>query len=127
MARVNLTYVFLQIFLTILFVFLYDSCYAFSYPKVLWRALVILTLPQYKFFQNSGVSDTMNVTGIIAEYNPFHNGHAFHIEETRKNTDADYCIAVISGDFVQRGAPALLNKYDRAKMALENGIDLVIE
>ena len=69
----------------------------------------------------------MNVTGIIAEYNPFHNGHAFHIEETRKNTDADYCIAVISGDFVQRGAPALLNKYDRTKMALENGIDLVIE
>lgn len=69
----------------------------------------------------------MKVTGIIAEYNPFHNGHAFHIEETRKNTQADYCIAVISGDFVQRGAPALLNKYDRAKMALENGIDLVIE
>lgn len=69
----------------------------------------------------------MNVTGIIAEYNSFHNGHAFHIEETRKNMQADYCIAVISGDFVQRGAPALLNKYDRAKMALENGIDLVIE
>lgn len=69
----------------------------------------------------------MNVTGIIAEYNPFHNGHAFHIEETRKNTDADYCIAVISGDFVQRGGPALLNKYDRTKMALANGIDLVIE
>ena len=69
----------------------------------------------------------MKVTGIIAEYNPFHNGHAFHIDETRKNTQADYCIAVISGDFVQRGAPALLNKYDRAKMALENGIDLVIE
>ena len=56
----------------------------------------------------------MNVTGIIAEYNSFHNGHAFHIEETRKNMQADYCIAVISGDFVQRGAPALLNKYDRA-------------
>ena len=69
----------------------------------------------------------MNVTGIIAEYNSFHNGHAFHIEETRKNMQADYCIAIISGDFVQRGAPALLNKYDRAKMALENGIDLVIE
>ena len=69
----------------------------------------------------------MNVTGIIAEYNPFHNGHAFHIEETRKNTDADYCIAVISGNFVQRGAPALVNKYDRTKMALEHGIDLVIE
>lgn len=69
----------------------------------------------------------MNVTGIIAEYNSFHNGHAFHIEETRKNMQADYCIAVISGDFVQRGAPALLNKYARTKMALENGIDLVIE
>lgn len=69
----------------------------------------------------------MKILGIIAEYNPFHNGHAFHMEETRKNTQADYCIAVISGDFVQRGAPALLNKYDRAKMALENGIDLVIE
>ena len=69
----------------------------------------------------------MNVTGIIAEYNPFHNGHAFHIEETRKNTNADYCIAVISGSFVQRGAPALVNKYDRTKMALEHGIDLVIE
>ena len=50
MARVNLTYVFLQIFLTILFVFLYDSCYAFSYPKVLWRALVILTLPTIQIF-----------------------------------------------------------------------------
>ena len=58
----------------------------------------------------------MNVTGIIAEYNPFHNGHAFHIEETKKNTDADYCIAVISGSFVQRGAPALVNKYDRTKL-----------
>lgn len=69
----------------------------------------------------------MNVTGIIAEYNPFHNGHDFHIEETRRQTGADYCIAVMSGDFVQRGAPALLNKYDRAKMALENGIDLVVE
>lgn len=69
----------------------------------------------------------MNVTGIIAEYNPFHNGHAYHIEETRKQTHADYCIAVMSGDFVQRGAPALLNKYDRTKMALQNGIDLVIE
>ena len=76
--------------------------------------------------KDSGVSDTMNVTGIIAEYNPFHNGHAFHIEETRKNTDADYCIAVISGSFVQRGAPALVNKYDRTKMALEHGIDLPV-
>lgn len=69
----------------------------------------------------------MKVAGIIAEYNPFHNGHAYHIEETRKRTNADYIIAVMSGNFVQRGAPAILNKYGRARMALENGIDLVIE
>ena len=69
----------------------------------------------------------MRTAGIIAEYNPFHNGHAFHIEETRKNMQADYCIAVISGDFVQRGAPALLDKFTRAKMALECGADLVLE
>ena len=46
----------------------------------------------------------MNVTGIVAEYNPFHNGHAYQIMEARKLTDCDYCVAVISGDFVQRGA-----------------------
>ena len=45
----------------------------------------------------------MNVTGIVAEYNPFHNGHAYQIREARKLTDCDYCVAVISGDFVQRG------------------------
>ncbi|MCD8132827.1 MAG: nucleotidyltransferase family protein [Clostridiales bacterium] len=67
----------------------------------------------------------MKTVGIIAEYNPFHNGHRFHIEETRRRTGADYVIAVISGDFVQRGAPALLSKYDRARMALLYGADLV--
>ncbi len=69
----------------------------------------------------------MTVTGIIAEYNPFHNGHAYHIAETRRKTGADYIIAVISGDFVQRGAPALLDKYTRADMALQCGADLVLE
>lgn len=69
----------------------------------------------------------MKVAGIIAEYNPFHNGHAYHIEETKKRTGADYTIAVMSGNFVQRGAPAILSKYERARMALENGINLVIE
>ncbi|MCD8365488.1 MAG: nucleotidyltransferase family protein [Clostridiales bacterium] len=67
----------------------------------------------------------MKTAGIIAEYNPFHNGHQFHIEETRRRTGADYIIAVISGDFVQRGAPSLLSKYDRARMALLHGADLV--
>lgn len=69
----------------------------------------------------------MKTEGIIAEYNPFHNGHQYHIAETRRRTNADYIIAVISGDFVQRGAPALLSKYDRATMALQHGADLVFE
>ena len=69
----------------------------------------------------------MNITGIIAEYNPFHNGHAYHIEETRKQTQADYIIAIISGNFVQRGAPAAADKYLRTRLALLGGADLVLE
>ena len=69
----------------------------------------------------------MNITGIIAEYNPFHNGHAYQLELARKETNADYVVVVMSGNFVQRGAPALLDKYTRTKMALSEGADLVIE
>lgn len=69
----------------------------------------------------------MNITGIIAEYNPFHSGHAYHLSCARRETDADYVIAVMSGNFVQRGAPALLDKYTRARMALSEGADLVLE
>ena len=69
----------------------------------------------------------MVVAGIIAEYNPFHRGHQYHIEQTRKLTSADYIVVVMSPDFVQRGAPALIDKHTRAKMALEGGADLVIE
>ena len=69
----------------------------------------------------------MNITGIIAEYNPFHNGHAYQLRKARTETDADYIIIVMSGNFVQRGAPALLDKYTRTKMALLEGADLVIE
>lgn len=69
----------------------------------------------------------MKVVGLITEYNPFHNGHKFHIDEARRLTGADYVIAVMSGNFVQRGAPALIDKYSRAKMALENGVDLIFE
>jgi len=68
-----------------------------------------------------------NVAGIIAEYNPFHNGHAFHIMEAKKRCNASYCIAAISGDFVQRGAPAIFDKYARTFMALSSGADLVVE
>lgn len=69
----------------------------------------------------------MKVTGIIAEYNPFHKGHEYQIKKARELTDADYVVAVMSGDFTQRGAPALLDKYTRARMALACGADLVLE
>ena len=69
----------------------------------------------------------MKVTGIIAEYNPFHNGHRYHIEQARKTTGADYIVVMMSGDFTQRGTPACFDKFTRAKMALQNGADLVLE
>ncbi len=68
----------------------------------------------------------MNITGIIAEYNPFHNGHLYQIEQIKKN-GADYVVIVISGNFLQRGTPAILDKWTRTKMALSCGADLVIE
>lgn len=69
----------------------------------------------------------MKVTGLIAEYNPFHNGHAYHMQQSRRITGCDYLIVVMSGDFVQRGEPAIVDKYVRARMALLGGADLVLE
>ena len=62
--------------------------------------------------------DPIKTAGIIAEYNSFHNGHQYQIEEIRRQTGADYIIAAMSGDFVQRGEPAIFDKYTRARMAL---------
>ena len=67
----------------------------------------------------------MKISAIICEYNPFHFGHAYHISEIKKNSDA--VIAVMSGSFTQRGIPAIVSKYERAHMALEGGVDLVLE
>jgi len=67
----------------------------------------------------------MKSIGIIVEYNPFHNGHKLHLDYARKQ--GDIVIGVMSGDFVQRGEPALINKWDRAKMALLEGLDIVVE
>lgn len=67
------------------------------------------------------------VLGIIAEYNPFHNGHLYHLENSKKSTGCDYSIAIISGNFTQRGSTSLIDKWEKTKMALMNGIDLVIE
>lgn len=69
----------------------------------------------------------MKTVGIISEYNPFHNGHAYHIRKAKELTGADFCVAVMSGDFVQRGTPALMDKYLRTACALANGVDLVLE
>lgn len=69
----------------------------------------------------------MNVTAIISEYNPLHKGHLYHIETARKETNADYVIAIMSGNFVQRGTPAIADKYIRAEAALRSGVDLVLE
>ncbi len=69
----------------------------------------------------------MKTVGIIAEYNPFHNGHAYQIRRVKELTGADCCVVAMSGDFVQRGAPAIFDKYTRARMALTSGADLVLE
>ena len=69
----------------------------------------------------------MSIVGLITEYNPFHNGHKYHIEQARKLTGADTVIVIMSGNFVQRGTPAILDKFTRANMALQCGADLVIE
>lgn len=69
----------------------------------------------------------MNITGIITEYNPFHNGHKLHLEESKKQTKSDGTICIMSGNFVQRGGPAIIDKWKRTEMALNNGVDLIIE
>lgn len=69
----------------------------------------------------------MNAVGITVEYNPFHNGHLYHAEQARERANADVVIAVMSGNFVQRGEPALIDKWARTQMALDNGVDIVIE
>lgn len=69
----------------------------------------------------------MRLLGITTEYNPFHNGHAYHIREAKARTGCDSVIALMSGDFVQRGLPASISKYIRARAALLNGADLVLE
>ena len=69
----------------------------------------------------------MNVSAIICEYNPLHQGHKYQIEKTKEITKCDGLVALMSGNFVQRGEPAIIDKWLRTKMALNNGVDLVIE
>ncbi len=69
----------------------------------------------------------MKTVGLITEYNPFHNGHLYHLNKARELTGADRVVVVMSGDFVQRGVPAFIDKFTRAHMALSQGADLVLE
>lgn len=92
----------------------------FSHSQVVF----IFGLSYISFHERSHI---MKVNGIVAEYNPFHNGHAYQLQHAREATGAAYTVVVMSGNFMQRGAPALLDKFTRARMALENGADLVLE
>ncbi|AFK86749.1 MULTISPECIES: nucleotidyltransferase [Thermoanaerobacterium] len=69
----------------------------------------------------------MSVLGLIVEYNPLHNGHVYHIKKSMEMTKADFVVAVMSGNFVQRGIPSIIDKWSRTEAALLSGIDLVIE
>lgn len=81
----------------------------------------------YKISERSFLSKFMKTAGIIAEYNPFHKGHEYQIRYTKEKLKADYVIVAMSGDYVQRGTPALISKHARAEMALRCGADLVLE
>ena len=67
------------------------------------------------------------VLGIVAEYNPFHNGHLYHLNKAVELIQPDYVIVIMSGNFTQRGEPTIIDKWARTRMALENGIHLVLE
>lgn len=69
----------------------------------------------------------MKAVGIVVEYNPFHNGHLYHVQQARKETNSDIVIAVMSASFLQRGEPAIVSKWQRTKMALAGGVDVVVE
>lgn len=69
----------------------------------------------------------MNIAGIIVEYNPMHKGHIYHINECKKLTNCDGIVAVMSGNFTQRGTPSIIDKWLKTKLALQNGVDLVLE
>ena len=69
----------------------------------------------------------MKICGLVTEYNPFHNGHIHHMKEAREKTGADFLVVVMSGNYVQRGTPAIIDKYERTRMALNGGADLVLD
>lgn len=69
----------------------------------------------------------MKACGVVVEYNPFHNGHAYHVQKAKEVTRAESVIAVMSGNFLQRGEPAIIDKFHRTRAALSSGVDIVLE
>src|SRR5690348_4940724 len=69
----------------------------------------------------------MKSVGLIVEYNPFHNGHQWHLQQAKTLSGCDYAVGVMSGNFVQRGEPAIFDKWKRAAMAISGGVDLILE
>lgn len=78
------------------------------------------------YFNGAGLHKIMNVVGIIAEYNPFHNGHKYHIDKIKQTLDA-YVVVIMSSNFAQRGEPCIADKFCRSQVAVECGADLVLE
>ncbi len=69
----------------------------------------------------------MRTAAVVVEYNPMHTGHIYHLEKTREISGADFVVVVMSGDFTQRGEPAIFDKWTRSRIAVCNGADLVLE
>src|SRR5690625_3922795 len=82
-------------------------------------------LLQYKYHIRGAVN--VKACCLVVEYNPLHNGHLYHIQEAKKISRADCMITIMSGSFLQRGEPAIIDKFYRTKMALHSGVDIVIE
>ena len=91
------------------------------------KTLIFLSLIENYYCDILHMVINMKVTGIVVEYNPFHNGHQHHIDKTRELTNCDVLIAVMSGNWVQRGEAAIVDKWERAKFACTRGVDLVVE
>lgn len=99
----------------------------YDIKKYFLRCNMVKKRELYKISERSFLSKFMKTAGIIAEYNPFHKGHEYQIRYTKEKLKADYVIVAMSGDYVQRGTPALISKHARAEMALRCGADLVLE
>ena len=99
----------------------------YDIKKYFLRCNTIKKRELYRISERSCLSKFMKTAGIIAEYNPFHKGHEYQIRYTKEKLKADYVIVAMSGDYVQRGTPALISKHARAEMALRCGADLVLE